>query len=192
MNEHCFYRLNIDTTDSLNPEWVMPTPTGDYGIWQPKAKKIFKESWLEYVESIGLRLDHVLLFYRGPLCTSKEAHVDTHSKDLKSVNFGINWVIGGEGSLMHWFKRPAGTGTLKEPDTTAPYLTWQFKDLQFIESCRIGKQPTLVKTCNPHSITMGRQPRWAISARTHIDEDILWDDVVELMRSKKLLVERND
>jgi len=37
---------------------------------------------------------------------------------------------------------------------------------------------------------MGPDPRWAISARTHITEDMPWDDVVDLFRSKNLLIER--
>ena len=68
--------------------------------------------------------------------------------------------------------------------------TYKFNEIKYIESCRIQDQVTLVRTNLPHSITMGPDPRWSISARTHISEDMLWEDVVELFRSKNLLIER--
>lgn len=190
MNEICYYKLKIDTTNALNPNWKLPVSKTDYGIWSVDAATMFNLEWLRYVADIGLNIKHALVFYRAPYCTSKEAHVDTHIKDLKKVNFGINWAIGGNESSMHWYTLPDDNGIFKDVKSDSPYLTYKFNEIKYIESCRIQDQVTLVRTNLPHSITMGPDPRWAISARTHISEDMQWEDVVDLFRSKNLLVER--
>ena len=190
VKEICYYRLKIETANSLNPEWSFPTPTGDYGIWSVESTTMFTPEWLNYVSNLGLNIKHALVFYRAPFTTSKVAHVDTHIKDLKKVNFAINWVVGGKESSMHWYTLPTEEGVFKDVDSSSPYLTYKFDEIKYIESCRIQDQVTLVRTNLPHAITMGSDPRWCISARTHISEDIPWDEVANLFRSKNLLVER--
>jgi hypothetical protein len=192
VNEQCYYRLKIDTTDALNPSWSMPIPKNNYGIWAPKAENIFSKTWLEYTAGLGIDFKHALLFYRGPNTTSREAHVDTHADDHSFVNFAVNWVIGGANSKMNWYKMPPdGAATIVKDNTSdVPYTTFQFKDLEYIESCKIVNEVTLVRTNLPHSITMGSEPRWCISARVGKDKDTSWDDIVEQFRAKNLLVER--
>jgi hypothetical protein len=170
-------------------------PVSDYGIWSPLATDIFTKDWLDYTSGLGLNFHRALLFYRGPNTTSREAHVDTRGSTYNFVNFALNWVIGGEGSKMNWYdmpKDPAVATTVKDPKTQVPYTTFQFKDLEYIESCEIKNEVTLVRTNVPHSITMGNEPRWCISARVNRYRDQSWDKVVEKMRSSNLLVERHD
>ena len=95
---------------------------------------------------------------------------------------------------MHWFKMPSSdkATTVKDPKTKVPYTTFQFKDLEPIESCEITNTITLVKTNLPHSITMGSDPRWCISARIAKHSGQSWDEIINTMRLKNLLVERND
>lgn len=169
----------------------MPEPSGNYGIWYPPAHEIFSEQWLNYTKELGIDFTHALLFYRGPNTTSKEAHVDTHAESHKFVNFAVNWVIGGAGSKMHWFKLPdmKVASTVKDPKTNVPYTTFQYKDLEYIESCSISNQVTLVKTDVPHSITMGREPRWCISARV-MNDQLTWEEIINYLRGKNILIER--
>ena len=172
----------------------MPTPKGNYGIWYPKAEDLFTPAWLEYAAGLGIDFNHALLFYRGPGMTSKEAHVDTHAETHQFVNFAINWVLGGKDSKMHWYKLPdmRVASTVKDPKTSVPYTTFQFKDLEYLESCEITNEVTLVKTNLPHSVTMGNEPRWCISARVKHNNDVVWEEIVERMKQNNLLVERND
>lgn len=192
MNKFCYYQLKIDITDALNPRWRFPVPTGNYGIWTPPAPFIFSSKWLEYTSDLGLNFHHALLFYRGSNMTSKEAHVDTHPAGQGYVKSALNWVIGGDESEMHWYDMPSpeAATVVKDPKTKVPYTTFQFKDLTLIESTKIKNEVTLVRTDLPHSITMGTSPRWCISARVDIPDDIPWEEIVEQMRSKNLLVER--
>jgi hypothetical protein len=192
VNEHCYYRLNIETDGAINKFWKWPIPTTDYGIWYPTARAIFSQDWLEYTKELGIDFGHALLFYRGPWATSREAHVDTESRTHEYVNFALNWVIGGKDSSMHWFKMPTGdkATTVKDSKTNVPYTTFQFRDLEHIESCEITDTVTLVKTNLPHSITMGSEPRWCISARVAKHKNQPWDEIVDTMRLKNLLVER--
>jgi hypothetical protein len=189
MSNKCWYRLNIDVTNALNPNWKFTAPPEGFGVWQPRATEIFNKEWLQYTASLGLPIYSALVFYRGPFMSSKDAHHDTHA-GLVTVNFGLNWVIGGAGSKMHWFDTPTIPGTVNEIDARAPYVSYPFSELTEIDNCNIGPEITLVKTCNPHSISMQQEPRWAISARTNINDNTPWDEVVELIRSKNLLVER--
>ena len=193
MSDFCYYRLNLITEGAFNPNWKWPVPTSDYGIWDPYATDIFNSDWLKYTKRLGIDFYRALVFYRGPNTTSKEAHVDTRNESFIYVNSAINWVFGGENSTMHWYKMPENpdaANTVKDPKTQVPYTTFQFKDLEQIDSCQIKNEVTLVKTCVPHSITMGLEPRWCISARVAKPNDLSWDNVVNKMRSNKLLVER--
>lgn len=191
MSEHCFYRLKINTAGALNPSWKMPQHNGQYGIWSPPAEKIFSKEWLEYTGALGIDFHHALLFYRGPYATSKEAHVDTHAEDHKFVRFAVNWVIGGDESEMHWYKMPdmSAASTVKDPKTNVPYTTFQFRDLELLESCKIADEVTIVKTDLPHSVTMGKEPRWCISARLQYGNEPTWEEMLGYLRQKNLLVE---
>ena len=192
MNEHCYYKVNIDISNALNPNWRMPLPTGNYGIWAPRARDIFSQDWLDYTASLGLHFGHALLFYRGPNTTSKEAHVDTAADSKSFIGFALNWVIGGRNSHMNWFKMPGLEAATAVKDTTSkvPYTTFQFKDLEYVESCSIFDDITLVRTDIPHSITMGNEKRWCISARMIKGFDMPWHSAVQYFRTKNLLVER--
>ena len=192
MSNFCYYKTKISVKGAFNPSWRFPVPRGPYGIWSPKAERIFSKDWLEYTAALGIDFNHALLFYRNSNMTSKEAHVDTHAITHEFVNSGFNWVIGGEGSMMHWYKLPNMNvaSVVKDPRTNVPYTTFQFKDLTPIESTEIKNEITLVRTGIPHSISMGTDPRWCISARLKTEQDLSWNEIVELMRSKDLLEER--
>ena len=61
VNEQCYYRLKIDTTDALNPSWSMPVPKNNYGIWAPLAENIFSKTWLEYTAGLGIDFKHAFI-----------------------------------------------------------------------------------------------------------------------------------
>lgn len=194
-NKFCYYRLKIGTGSALNPSWKFPTPTGLYGIWNPPAEEIFRPAWLEFMKSIGIPIYNAMVFYRGPGASTKEVHLDISKTDpLVLTNYGINWCLGGKDSSMMWYETP-GDGRVREEDVIwtaakTPYITWKYEEVKEIERATIDQELTLVKTDIPHAIKMGKEPRWCISARSSSIDSLEWDEIIELFRSKNLLVER--
>jgi hypothetical protein len=193
MSNNCYYRLTLDVSNAIREDYVFPTPTHDYGIWNPPAEKIFRKEWMEYMQSIGVPLYNAMLFYRAPGASTKETHVDiSKTNPLRLTNYGINWCIGGRDSEMVWYRPPK---ELRDEDVIwtrakTPYIAMKYDQVTEIERCHVGSEVTLVKTDLPHAVLMGDEPRWCISARTSWLDNYPWDGILELLRSKNLLVER--
>lgn len=191
-DKHCWYDLNIDVKNCFKEGYKFPEPTGQYGIWHPLAWDVFNMDWLKYVTSMGLPIYSVMIFYRGPYASTLGAHVDISIPEpLLLTNFAINWVYGGSDSTMSWYETPPGEKKIEYTPAGTAYKVWPKRELTKIESHSIGEQVKLVRTGIPHSIEMGSQPRWCISARTSIHHDFEWEQVVDMMKDRKLLVERS-
>jgi hypothetical protein len=194
-NNFCYYRLKIDSSNLLNPKWKLPSPKGLYGIWSPRAEEVFSTTWLDFMKSIGIPIYNAMIFYRGPGASTKEAHVDISKTDpLVLTNYGINWCLGGTDSSMSWYETP-NDGKIRDEDVIwtaakTPYIKWQYEEVNEIERANIGRELTLVKTGIPHAVHMGKEPRWCISARSSSLDNLVWEEITELLRSKNLLVER--
>jgi len=193
MNEkHCWYDLDIDVKNCFKPEFKFPTPKGRYGIWDKLAWDVFNMDWLKYVSAKGLPVYSVIIFYRGPYASTLGAHVDISTVEpFLLTNFAINWVYGGRDSTMSWYDTPLAEKKIEYTPAGTAYKVWNKRELNKIESDVIGESVKLVRTGIPHSIEMGSDPRWCISARTSIHHDYEWDHVVGMMRNQKLLVERD-
>lgn len=193
MTEKCWYRLNVDTTNAIKPDWKFPNPQFNvYGVWQLWAHEVFRPEWLEYTASLGLHFGSLMLFYRDPWMSTKGAHIDIAETDpkLKIGTYGLNWILGGAGSEMIWYNMPKGDIKIQYTPANTAYTYWPLDQLQEIDRCAIGLQPVLVKVGTPHSIKMGAEPRWCISARPRLRANMEWDEAVEQMKSLNLLVER--
>jgi hypothetical protein len=93
---------------------------------------------------------------------------------------------------MVWYRPP---NELRDEDVIwtrakTPYIAMRYDQVTEIERCHVGSEVTLVKTDLPHAILMGDEHRWCISARTSFLDNHQWDRILELLRSKNLLVER--
>jgi hypothetical protein len=187
-----WYNIKIDTSNPFSAKWKFPevSITG-YGIWCIPAQDVFSQEWLSYVSSLGLDLVHTMIFYRGPYKSTRFAHLDLYSGDPFTINhFAINWVIGGIGSEMVWYKKPAEKFEVLWTPADTPYVQWEKSELEMIDRCAIKTQMTLVNVGIPHSVNVTEQGRWCISVRTGDDDDLPWDQIVEKMRKLNLLIER--
>jgi len=191
MSGKCWY--NISAVNSLSDNWKLPEypKSGNYGIWKYRAIEVFNKEWLNSMSDIGIDIVSAMVFYRGPYMGTKGAHVDVGTiEPLNIVKFGFNWIIGGRGSKMLWYERPKGDLKVLYTPANTPYIQWLDTDLKEIDSTTMESSPTLVKVDVPHKVSMGPAPRWCISARPRLESSITWDEAVENLRSKKLLVER--
>jgi hypothetical protein len=190
----CWYQLNLNINNSIKDDWMFPIPTnGQHGIWRLETHDIFKEEWINYIKTLGLDFDNVMLFYRGPGLSSTSAHIDIcNMEPLEFSTCAVNWVIGGEGSEMVWYDIPPGDLEIKYTEANTPFIQWDINSLNKIDSCKIKENPTLVKVSIPHGIVVGEHGRWCISARPLFENTMFdWDQIVSKFKSTRLLVERS-
>jgi hypothetical protein len=190
---HCWYNLDVDTSHAINEnfEWPVVDKNGRNMIWQySDPSKIFSQTWLDSVKSIGLDLGSVMLFWRPSRFRNIDAHVDVSTKDpAKFATAALNIVINGRGSTMLWYKKPEGEHEIKWTMAKTPYLTWPVKDLEEIERKEIGMALTMVRVDVPHAIYCSDEDRWCISARFR-QQFPDWETAVKAMNYRGVLVPR--
>jgi hypothetical protein len=192
-----WYKLKIDTSNALINPWPLIPKIPNYGIWIQPKESIFNKEWMDYVESLGLALSsRSMVFYRGPNWNTQYAHLDVEvykdsENEIPLVCYGVNWVLKGEDSSMVWYDMPDKKYEVLYTEAKTPYINFKIETLNEIDRCNIQLEPVLVRVDIPHSISVGNEERWCISARfkKHI-RNMSWDSVVELFRSKNLLIER--
>ena len=213
MSKHCWYDVNIDIENCFHPDFIWPDITDlqtdnkaweKYRIWSLPSEGQFKPEWLEYMDSIGFPIEDSMIFYRqsfghttsGPIDDKgtefNVSHVDLCS-DTSIFHYGINWCYGGKDSQMIWYELPPENDRMVRhtPAGTA-FLAWPSFMLKEVERVHIDGRPKLVSTGLPHEILMQDEPRWCFSLRSSALNRIHdWDSVVELLRSKNLLIERD-
>lgn len=197
MNNNCWYKLQLEnTTTAIRKDWVFPTPPdADYGVWNLSADSIFSDQWLQYLKTLGLPLDRVMLFYRGAGFDRKIAHIDvlpSTGETVKYIAGALNFVLKGNGSNMVWYDIPKVSTKIRFILPNTPFLAWSVSELEEIDRVHIGEELMLVKTSAPHNIEMGNEPRWCISVRStdNINGDTSWEQLVDHFRSLNLLIER--
>jgi hypothetical protein len=194
MQENCWYKLNIDCSDAIQSDWKLPDTEGkDFGVWTEKAVNMFNQKWLKQMYQKGIYVADSLIFYRDAGHNTYNAHIDMHREHPKKIStFGLNMVFGGEDSIMTWYKIPKDNG-LPAPFPGNPiYYNWPINQLEEIDRHTLGPGLTLTRIGIPHTVIMGDKPRWCISARAALIEQMYWKDVVKYMRDKNVLIERDD
>lgn len=190
MTNNCYYKLNIDINRCFRNDFKFPTPSGNYGVWHPKAADVFNYNWLKYMEKIGVPLYTVMIFYRGPFSGTQHAHVDIGKEDpFELTPWGINWVFGGKGSSMVWYDLPNdGKMEINYTQAKTPYIYWYTNQLKEIERLELTEGTVaLVNTALPHSIEMKEDPRWCFSVRTSIPDNQSWDEITEIFNKKNII-----
>jgi hypothetical protein len=192
--EHCWYKLNIDCKNALRSDWSLPDPEGkEFGIWSERADKMFNDAWLAELMSHGIIVAESLIFYRAPHHNTYNAHIDIHRDHPKRIStFGLNMIIDGEDSEMTWYKTPPITKTPHRGAAGTIYYNWPFSELEEIDRGTLGQELSIVRVGVPHGIIMNERPRWCISARAGLLENMWWKDIVKYMRDRNLLIERED
>lgn len=188
----CWHHLNLDTTNAIRKDWKFPDPQYNvYGVWFLWAWDVFEPKWLQAATKLGLEFSSLMLFYRGPYMSTRGAHIDIVETDpLEIGTYAVNWIIGGRGSEMVWYNLPSGELPISYTSAKTAYTYWPTETLTEIDRCAIATQPTLVKIGMPHSIEMGPEERWCISARPRLKTKMEWGELLDHLRKLNLLVER--
>ena len=191
---HCWYQLNVDTTNAINTSWKFLPHERPLGVWYLREQDVFTKEWMDYTSSLGLKIHSAMAFYRAPFSTAPTAHIDLYKEnDTVNINsFGMNMVFGGIDSEMIWYNKPEfSISDAKYTEADTPFIDFPVKTLTEIDRGSLKNKLTLVRTDVPHTIKMGVYHRWCISARVDIPNVVSWNEIVNELRSKKLLIERN-
>jgi hypothetical protein len=199
-NEKCYYNLNIDCENAINKNWqfpsTLPENLNENQMFYISTYRLFDIDWLKNMSNIGLEFSlSTLLFYKRPYQKNVDAHVDFSPNGKQSV-CGLNLIFGGKNAYMIWYKDPEKKNKPKHTAVGSTYLSYYVEELEEIERYILPeKKLTLVKTGIPHSIEAGEHERWCFSLRFKNMESKVpkfneWNEVVDFMRSKNLLIER--
>ena len=197
LENNCWYNLNVKSTASaLNKNWSFPPTSGNYGIWSldGQIKNIFSNEWLEYMKSIGLEIEHVMLFYRNVGLGKFGAHVDILPPGKPPLSYttgALNFVLGGDDSEMVWYKTPSVQKEVSFTVAKTPYIEWPISELEEVDRVHIGSRLMVVRTNVPHTIKMGNAPRWCISIRLFENHKLSWEETIDRLRSLNLIEERS-
>lgn len=178
INNACWARTKIDISNSLKidlKDYILSNPyrTNEHalyvaeagGIWTLNPNTLFDSKWIEYVKNdLKLELDIAQIFFRKPYYQHPGAHVDI-AQDLSLYGGGLNWTLDPDDAHMVWYEYPDTEPNFTRRSTTDVNKEWPLEDLTEIDRCIIGQQPTAVRTDIPHTVEMGANERWLISAR---------------------------
>lgn len=198
MNDKCWYNLKIDTKLAFRNTWSPPPLDRESDvkdnanwIWDFPGDVIFSNEWLELLSKFDLTVKKAMVFYKPANFINRWAHIDTIGINApdETVIFAMNWVISGLTGDMFWYDIPSGERIVRWTTSHRPYLAWPVSALTKIDHCAINDKLTLVRTDIPHAITVKDESRWCVSVRLHYLENS-WQEVVDSMNRKNLLVER--
>jgi hypothetical protein len=135
--------------------------------------------WYQLMEQKQLTIIRVELFY-GPKDFPYTMGIHT---DRSYGDWGkINWIVGGEGSEMHWYKAlSASTKEVKETPVHSNYNLYEPSEVKLLHSTQVVS-PSIVQVGIPHNITNPGHERWCYSM---VMFDQLTNDQVRFGRLKK-------
>ena len=195
MNQPNWHRINLDVTNALKinlKDYILSDPyrEGEHalyieekvGVWTLKPDTIFQQDFLSTLDNdLGVKVDLAQIFYRAPNYQHPGAHVDLgRTGDL--VGAGLNWTVDPDDADMTWYNIPDFEGNHTKRSETDQNKEWPLEQLTEIDRCCVGQTPTLVRTDVPHTVEMGNNERWLISARFLWHWS--WDDYVKTLKDR--------
>jgi len=148
-----------DKTELFNPTYVLPHFDKRVHI-NVDLEKDINPYWIELMEKNRMHIVRVELFY-GPadFPYTMGIHVDHAYGDRAK----INWVFGGEGSTMHWFRALSAVHKeVKETPVHSNYTIYEPSEVRLLHSNTISN-PSLVQVGIPHNIVNPGHERWCYS-----------------------------
>lgn len=191
MNQPNWHRINLDVTDALKinlKDYILRDPhrEGEYalymegkaGVWTLNPNTIFKQ---DFLNDLGVKVDLAQIFYRAPNYQHPGAHVDL-GQNGELYGAGLNWTVDPDDANMTWYHMPNFEGSNTKRSETDQNMEWPLEQLTEMERLCVGQTPTLVRTDIPHSVEMGNNERWLISAR--FTEHWSWSDYTETLKDR--------
>jgi hypothetical protein len=186
-----WYALDIDVDSAVNKSFDFDQLLLEANTKNPSLlhtwyfnienlTKVLSTHWLDYMKSIDIPVQDLLVFHREPGYLHPTAHIDLPYRAGTKLGAALNWCIGPDDAEMVWYHMPASEGTYDITEADSNYREWPLEELTECSRRTIGSQCTIVQVDVPHNVVMNTYPRWLISARTQrrIDD---WADAVKFV-----------
>lgn len=117
--------------------------------------------WTALLEAHNLFVARVDFFYGPP--NSPYAH-NIHLDHAPGDRAKLNWVFGGEGSVMHWYtvKKEKPKELLRTPGVKSSYHLFEPSEVEVAHSDSINN-PSVVQVGVPHNVESPGAERWCYS-----------------------------
>jgi len=190
-DNYCWYKTKLSAKDLLNSSWNFKA-TIPYEIKFDQVP--ITNKFIEYLKQFDLDYANTMMFYRSPGSNPfgsnpLTSHIDLdHNNELCSP--ALNYVIGGENSVMNWFKMPDEKYQVKFTPANTAYCSFKNNELEKIDQAELGQDLTLVRVDIPHNVLIGKEARLCISIRFKPICYRRWEDVVNFFNERDLLIAR--
>jgi hypothetical protein len=154
----------VDITIPVSPladYSVLNQTSNEPEIWFAKTEDV-DTSFTLWLDQQGLVMTYPPLIFYTPAGQQCGIHIDGYAVSDRAC---VNFILGGAGSLMHWYKLQEGQEISEQVATQAgtPYTLYDPHQVKHVFSHAV-KWPTIVQTGVPHNITNHTHgPRWCIS-----------------------------
>jgi hypothetical protein len=156
------YAIDLTIPSSpLNDYSILNHSSDEPSIFFAKSEQV-DEHFTEWLHQQGLVMTYPPLIFYTPPGQQCGIHIDGYAVSDRAC---VNFILGGAGSLMHWYKLRPNIIISEQVTTQAgtPYTLYQPDEVEHVFSHAV-KWPTIVQTGVPHSITNHTAgPRWCIS-----------------------------
>ena len=172
MSDYCIHlNLNINPVTIDHSELKKNYQT-------PIATKNINPDFINFLKNLGIIIRYMESFYSRPYA-KQGIHTDCSGGDYVKINF----IYGGAGSQMHWYK-------VKETSSTPPviaktlinteYIPWTADMVDLVESDPLH-YPSLVQAGCPHNVTTVKEDRLCI---TVVLSDIITEERLTMAEAK--------
>lgn len=157
MSDYCVYlNLNINpvTIDHDKLKKNYQTPIDFENI---------NHDFIIFLKNLGIQIWYIESFYSRPYANLNKQgiHTDCMGGDYVKINF----IYGGRGSLMHWYKvkeTSSAPAVVEKTPINTQYIPWRSDMVDLVESDPLI-YPSLVQAGCPHNVTTTKEDRLCIT-----------------------------
>jgi len=178
---------SIDLTVPFGPlnDYSILNHTGtEPEIFFAKSENV-DQQFVEWLRQQELVMTYPPLIFYTPPGQQCGIHIDGYDISDRAC---VNFIFGGAGSLMHWYKLRPDISTTEQVQTQAgtPYTLYTPQQVEHVFSHAV-KWPSIVQTGIPHNITNHTHgPRWCISCdiskKENPEAGLTWDESIEVFK----------
>lgn len=152
------FELSLDTLHSIQAQHTLLS--WPWMFWLKFSD--LDPNFVNFLAQHNMQVNHAEAFYTPP---RQKLFIHIDGSEINNY-CKLNWVYGGEGSEMQWWKPkdPDQAPKIKLTPTGTSYMYFEPADCDLVWSESVG-QPSLVKVGVPHSVdnTASSTGRWCLS-----------------------------
>jgi hypothetical protein len=159
-NDYCF-DLKLPVAHPLADISILNQSGYKPEIWFAEYNNISTE-FLTWLDEHDLVMTYPPLIFYTPPQRECGFHIDGNGITDRAV---MNWIVGGQGSKMHWYTLDPDAVITQDEITQAgtPYTRYNEDQVVHLHSQSV-QWPSIVQTGIPHKVTnYCNEPRWCLS-----------------------------